>query len=98
MNPVVPSDSTSTQFKSGGTSLIVTTDTALAALVREALKSVAIDSEQCDGTVTCFGRVKNARFEAAFIDFPLAAPTIEAIRSSPSNRTAIVIAITMNPE
>src|SRR4051812_8225250 len=86
MNPVVSSDSTSTKFKSVGRALIVTTDTALAALVQEALKSVAIDSERCDGTVTCFGRVRNARFEAAFIDYHLAAPTIEAIRSSPSNR------------
>jgi PAS domain-containing protein len=98
MNPAVPSDSTSTEFKSVGRALIVTTDTALAAVVQEALTSVAIDSERCDGTVTSFGRVRNARFEAAFIDFHLAAPTIEAIRSSPSNRTAIVIAITTNPE
>lgn len=98
MGPVVPIDSNSMEVSTVGVALIVTPNQALATLVREALQSVAIDSERCDGAVTCFDRVKNARFEAAFVDFHVAATAIDAIRSSASNRTAIVVAITANIE
>jgi PAS domain S-box-containing protein len=78
--------------------LIVTPQGGLAALLTEALQSVAIATETCQGAVACFELVRQQRFEAAFIDFSVAATAIDAIHSSPSSKTAIIIAIAANAD
>src|SRR5207245_8714363 len=70
----------------------------LATMVADALTHVAIAAEKCTDASACFEVVKRRRFEVVFVDFSSASELIEAIRSSPSNRTAVLIAITDNSE
>jgi CheY-like chemotaxis protein len=84
-----------------GTSLIVTTDAAIATLISQALESVAISSESCHDAGECSTRVSRNRYEVVFIDFSLGAVAtraIDTIRSATSTRTSVVIAITANAE
>lgn len=80
-----------------GTALIVSGDNAITTLLKPALERVAIASQVCDEVQTCVRLVSCRRFEAAFIDFNLeedAMRAITAIRSGPSTRTSVIIAIT----
>jgi CheY-like chemotaxis protein len=80
------------------TALIVTTDKNLNSLLADALRTVAIAAESCESALECFEVVKHKRFEAAFIDFSNEPTAIDAVRSSPSSRTALIIAMTVNEE
>lgn len=83
------------------TALIFSADTPTSELLIQALRSVAIAAERCD-EISGFTRFAGSRrYEVACIDFGsgiAAAKAIAELRSTASNRTAIVIAITLNSE
>lgn len=81
--------------------LIFSSDTATKALLVPAFNAVAIGCNTCEDAGTFHRLASCRRYEVACIDFSLgehAADAVVALRSSASNRTAIVIAVTVNSE
>lgn len=97
----VGNDATTVLEPCVATALIVAADTTTVVLLKQALQSVAISADTCERVQNCSKHVSCRRYEVSFIDFSLGAGTssaIDAIRSGPSTRTTIIVAITANRE
>lgn len=75
--------------------LVVSNDAVTIAQLNESMGKLAMSSETCPEVPTALGLLNSQKFEAVMVDFKLgqAQAIIEKIRLSPSNRTAVIFAI-----
>jgi ActR/RegA family two-component response regulator len=75
--------------------LVVSNDAVTIAQLNESMGKLAMSSEICPEVPTALGLLNSQKFEAVMVDFKLgqAQAIIEKIRLSPSNRTAVIFAI-----
>jgi ActR/RegA family two-component response regulator len=76
--------------------LVVSNDKVTIAQVNQSMAKLAMSPEICAEIPTALGLLSNRKFEAVTVDFKLgahASAIIEKVRLSPSNRTAVIFAI-----
>jgi ActR/RegA family two-component response regulator len=76
--------------------LIVSNDKVTIAQLNQSMAKLAMSPETCAEIPTALGLLNSRKFEAVTVDFKLGAQAnaiIEKIRLSPSNRTAVIFAI-----
>ena len=76
--------------------LVVSNDALTIAQLNESMAKLAMSPEICAEVPTALGLLNSRKFEAVTVDFKLGARAnaiIEKIRLSPSNRTAVIFAI-----
>lgn len=76
--------------------LVVSSDKVTIAQLNESMAKLAMSPEICGEVPTALGLLNSRKFEALAVDFKLgvqANAIIEKIRLSPSNRTAVIFAI-----
>jgi len=75
--------------------LVVSNDAAAITQLNESIGKLALSATICAEVRTALGLLNNHKFEAVMVDFKLgqAQAIIEKIRISPSNRTAVIFAI-----
>jgi ActR/RegA family two-component response regulator len=75
--------------------LVVSNDAVTIAQLNESMGKLAVSPEICPEVPTALGLLNSQKFEAVMVDFKLgqAQAIIEKIRLSPSNRTAVIFAI-----
>lgn len=76
--------------------LVVSNDAVTVAQLNESMGKLAMFPEICAEIPTALGLLSSRKFEAVMVDFKLGAQgkaIIEKIRLSPSNRTAVIFAI-----
>ena len=82
-----------------GTALIVCDDAVATRQITEALQDLALGVEVCITSAAAVDRVYHRKVEVAVVDFALGGTSfIELLRSSPSNRTVVTLAITGSSE
>lgn len=83
-----------------GKGLLLAQDSYLQHLVSEASSSHRIVIEKCSDPASFARLVAHCKFDIVFVDFGLsqARISIEAIRSSPSNKHAVIVAITSSSQ
>jgi ActR/RegA family two-component response regulator len=80
-----------------GTALIVSDDAVATRYLAEAMQELALSVEVCIKVSDALDRVKHGNLEVCVIDFLLGSQAtrfLEQVRASPSNRTAVMFAIT----
>jgi ActR/RegA family two-component response regulator len=75
--------------------LVVSNDAVTIAQLNESMGKLAMSPEVCSEVQTALGLLHKRKFEAVIVDFKLGQATaiIEKIRLAPSNRTAVIFAI-----
>src|SRR3954464_15006501 len=76
--------------------LLCSPDPQIVTALQRILNSSGIELEVCTQPETAFIRLKQQKFDAFFVDcddMPLGAELLQALRSAPSNRTAIAFAL-----